>query len=164
VSFVGVTGCGQFFHKREFNRVAFDDFDAAEMDALAVAQFVELAGLCPQDAAKMMRSIAFHHGPVTRKLFNEEASPHRQILSQRSQQGGQDFTIYFRVADHPDTAQYKRVSRYLSGETSQNRTSGLEQLPLARHSEATKNLKKQPPTHAAQLQFSASGCTISIRR
>jgi hypothetical protein len=45
VSFVRVTGCGQFFHKREFDLVAFDDFDAAEMDALAVAQLTKLAGL-----------------------------------------------------------------------------------------------------------------------
>jgi hypothetical protein len=31
-------------------------------------------------------------------------------------------------------------------------------------SEATENSKKQPPTHASQAQFSASGCTFSIRR
>jgi hypothetical protein len=40
----------------------------------------------------------------------------------------------------------------------------IDYFRIARHSEATKNLKEQPPTHAAQLQFSASRCTISIRR
>jgi hypothetical protein len=41
----------------------------------------------------MMRGLAFHKGAITHELFNEEASPRRQILSQRSQQGGQNSPI-----------------------------------------------------------------------
>ena len=37
-------------------------------------------------------------------------------------------------------------------------------LQVARDSEKTLNSNKQPPTHATQLQFSASGCTSSVRR
>jgi len=76
----GMNG-GQRFDERELDAVSGDVFDAAEPDAFAIAQFVELAGLSAQDAAEMMGGLTFHEGGFTGKLFNEEASSHAQILS-----------------------------------------------------------------------------------
>jgi len=73
---------GNFLEQREFNAFASDLFDPPQPHALAIAQFVKLALLCAQDAAEVVRSVAFNHRGVTCELFNEKASPHVQILSQ----------------------------------------------------------------------------------
>src|SRR5258707_1756905 len=52
------------------------------------------------------------------------AKPRHLLLLSRPTTASLD---HFRVADHPEigqTSQYKRVSRYLSGKTSNDRTSG----------------------------------------
>ncbi len=73
---------GNFLEQREVDAVARDVFDAAEPNAFTIAQFVELALLRAQDAAEVVRSVAFNHRGVACELFNEKASPHVQILSQ----------------------------------------------------------------------------------
>jgi len=65
-----------FLEERKFNAVAGDFFDAPDPHALAIAQFIELALLCTQDAAEVMGGVAFHGSGIARELFNEEASSH----------------------------------------------------------------------------------------
>ena len=70
----------QFFEQRELDAIAADGFDAAEPDALAVAQFVELTRLGAEHAAEVMRRVAFHDGTVPFKLFDKKSPAHARIL------------------------------------------------------------------------------------
>jgi hypothetical protein len=72
---------GQFLDQGELDAIAADTFNAAQPDSLAVAQFIELAGLGAQHASQVMRRFAFHDGSRTRKLIHEKSSSHAEILS-----------------------------------------------------------------------------------
>src|SRR5713226_2075544 len=77
---VGLNG-GQLLDQGKLHAIAADTFDPAEPNPFAVAQFIELAGLCAQHASQVMRRFAFHYGSVVLKLLNEESSSHAEILS-----------------------------------------------------------------------------------
>jgi hypothetical protein len=72
---------GDLFEEGEIDAVAINQFDAAEPDAVAVAQFVDLAWLGAEDAAQMVRGVAFDDGGRAGEFFYKESSAHGGILS-----------------------------------------------------------------------------------
>ncbi len=55
--------------------------DPRQPDKLAVAQFVELPGLCAQHTAEMVRALSAKRSRLIVKFFDEESAPHEGILA-----------------------------------------------------------------------------------
>ena len=66
----------QLLNQGKFDAITLHVFNARQPNAMAVAQFVKLAGLGPQDASQMVRRVASEDGAATRKFVNEKPPPH----------------------------------------------------------------------------------------
>ncbi len=67
------------FDKGEFDRVAPNFLRACQPHGLSVAQFVELARLCTQDARKVMGRFAVQNGGGVFKPLDKESPAHRAL-------------------------------------------------------------------------------------
>jgi len=72
---------GNFLEERKFDPIARNFLDAPKPNPGAIAQFINLANLGPQNAAKMMSGLALNDRSPAREWFDEKSSSHAGILT-----------------------------------------------------------------------------------